>query len=239
MKISKLLSVMAISLIALCFSLSPGLGDSDTYSMRFIVPFIEIDSYWNNVTGESLSISMGKDNTVEFGVTTSLIAENITWYNGTTFLENDTATSQGNLTHTFDTYGTFEIKANALNDSVWTGNTTFTVIISPTVNISGYIINVIDLPVENARIDINDEFTYTDSVGYYEIQNITSGTYDVTVRAIGYSNKYDSVDMTNSSISNYTMREKTNPTKAPGFEVIPSLVTFIIVLFLTKKRQSI
>ena len=70
------------------FTVQDGNGGSDFEVVTITVNDIgiTIDSYWNNQTGESLSLSIVPGSTVEFGVTTSVIADNISWYNGTTFL---------------------------------------------------------------------------------------------------------------------------------------------------------
>ena len=166
MKISKLLSYFIISLIALFFSFSCCSAASDSYTMNFIVPYITIDSYWNNQTGESLSLSVVTGSTVEFGVTTSVIADNISWYNGSIFLENDTATSQGNLTHQFDSEGVFYINVSAFNGSDWSGNTTFTVTV-------GYVIPTIVSYSPSTPYKSENETDVTFSVTFSQPGNIT------------------------------------------------------------------
>ena len=222
------------------FSVDDGNGCED-YEIVIITitdTLFNIDSYWNNITGESLSLSAITGSTVDFGVTTSITADDISWYIGSTFLENDSATSQGNLTYQFNSNGIFEINVSAVNGSAWTGNTTFTVTILPPVNISGYVFNRLELPIENARLDINDVYVYTNVTGYYEFSDIISGLNDITIRAIFYGNRYDTINMTNDSVSNYTLNEKTCPSTVPGFGFITNLIIILIVALRIKKTNT-
>lgn len=120
---------LAIVLLVILLSTNPTNAGTDQYTINFIVPTLLIDTYWNNITENSLSVSINPGDIVEFGVTTNLLANNISWYNGSTFLENDTATSQGNLTHQFNNEGTFYINVSAVDDDDTTANTTFTVLV--------------------------------------------------------------------------------------------------------------
>jgi len=128
---------------------TPGIGDAGIYYVIFTVEDghggsdfevvtitvsptsnISITSYWNNQTSNSTALTIYSGTSVEFGVTTSIIADNISWYIGSTWLENDTDTAQGNLTYIFNAEGVFLINVTAINSSVSSANTTFTVTVS-------------------------------------------------------------------------------------------------------------
>jgi hypothetical protein len=183
------------------FTVEDGNGGSDFEVVVITVNDlgITIDSYWNNQTGESLTLSVLPGSTVEFGVTTSVIADNISWYNGSTFLENDTATSQGNLTHTFDSEGVFYINVSAFNGSDWSGNTTFIVTVSyVTPTVVSYSPATPYSSINQSNITFEVEFSQTGNITWYfegvEIQtnnttttasytntsSVTGGPYNIT-----------------------------------------------------------
>ena len=91
---------------------------------------LSIDSYWNNITGESLTLSASVNDSIEFGVTTNRSAENISWYRDTIFAENDSTTAQGNYTTSWAIAGIYEVNVTAFNNSEQTANTTFVITIS-------------------------------------------------------------------------------------------------------------
>ena len=134
----------------------------------------------------------------------------------------------------------YTLKIVAVDDEGYTSESwlgcNFT--LTPTVNISGYITNILELPIENARIDINSNYVFTNSSGYYEIFEIIPGLNNITIRAIGYSNKYDRINMINTSISNYTLKERRSPSKAPCFGFILSLIIILTVAFITRKPKQ-
>ena len=209
MTISKLLSVFIISLIALFFSFSCCSAASDSYTMNFIVPYITIDSYWNNQTGESLSLSIVPGSTVEFGVTTSSIADNISWYNGSVFLENDTATSQGNLTHQFNSAGVYYINVHAEDAYDTTANTTFTVTVAYTCP------TVIDFKPNTP----------------YRTDNGSNATFNVTYSQIGDISWYiDGVFIKTDSSVNYSSYTNTTGIVGGPYNVTASIDTGVCIV---------
>jgi len=141
MTMPRLLSIIILSLIALSFCPGNVSADYDNYVMNFLIPInVSINSTWNSVSGSSLSIATTVDHVVEFGVTTNIIVENITWYKDLQFAENDSNTNQGNYSTSWDSVGIYHVNVSATNNSETTANTTFTITVSA-VDISAPSIN--------------------------------------------------------------------------------------------------
>ncbi|MCK5712157.1 MAG: carboxypeptidase regulatory-like domain-containing protein, partial [Hyphomicrobiaceae bacterium] len=172
------------------FTVSDG-TDSDNETVVITVtdiPFA-IDSYWNNQTGNSLSLSIDTGTTVAFGVTTNRTA-NTTWYNHGVFAETDTNTTQANYTATFASAGTFYINASATDGIDQTANTTFTVEVSvPAVyyDVSGYVFDMNATAISGATVSNNQTAgTNVTNVSGYYILSLENGSVLITASASGY-----------------------------------------------------
>jgi hypothetical protein len=177
------------------FSVDDGNGGEDYEVVTITISDVPltISSYWNNVTGNSLSVSVEPGSTVSFGATTNHIANNISWYNGSTFLENDTATSQGNLTHQFSTAGTYHINVSAEDDYDTTSNTTFTVGVGyPVPTVTTYTPATPHRSDNDTDVTFDITFSQTGNITWYfdgaQIQTnntTTSASYTNTSGVIG------------------------------------------------------
>ena len=152
------------------FSVSDGNSGED-YEVVTItivdIPLI-ISTHWNNVTGSSLTVSVEPGDTVLFGVTTNRTATNISWYNGTTHLENDSATSQGNLSHQFNSQGTFSINVSAVDAYDTTVNTTFTVSVGYAVpTVVTYSPTTPHISRPDVNVTFNVTFSQTGNITWY------------------------------------------------------------------------
>ena len=173
------------------FTVSDG-TDSDNETVVITVTDIPltIDSYWNNQTGSSLSLSVDTGTTVAFGVTTNRTA-NTTWYNHSILAETDNDTTQANYTATFLSAGTFYINASATDGIDQTANTTFTVEVSvPAVyyNVSGYVFDTNATAISGATVSNNQTagINVTNVSGYY-VLSLENGSVLITATASGYA----------------------------------------------------
>lgn len=254
MKKLKLFPILLIVLIALFLSINGASAGYDTYEMRFIVPTnITITTTWNNVTGSSLLISIDTNATVGFGATTDLKADNISWFNGSTFLHNDSLTYQGNLTHTFTIEGVYLINVSAVNSSFGsTGNTTFTVTVSTpsTIYVVDGTVKVItqalnQYPISEARVYAYNGTTLsgsvlTTNVGYYifstTIQNVT-----IVASKYGYYSNSTLLNLTGDTTYNILVEanllEPKVPVDMPGFNSNIFIISGMLVLFYMRRQR--
>lgn len=215
--------------------------DYEVVTITIIDVPLTINSYWNNDTGNSLSVSVEPGDSVLFGVTTSRTATNISWYNGSTFLENDTATSQGNLTHQFNSKGTFSINASAEDAYDSTSNTTFTVSVGfPVPSVVTYSPTTPHISRPDINVTFNVTFSqsgnitwYLDSVqiqtnntttiaSYFNMSPVDGGPYNVTA---SFTNDNGSV----SQIWKWSVRE---PNQVP-LPIYMGIGGVILVLFMS------
>ena len=157
--------------------------DYEVVTITIIDVPLAISTYWNNDTRNSLSVSVEPGDTVLFGVTTNRTPNNISWYNGSTFLENDTATSQGNLTHHFSTAGTYYINVSAEDAYDTTANTTFTVSVGYAVpSVITYSPATPYRSNNDTNVSFNVTFSQTGNITWY-LDNVQIQTNNTTTSA--------------------------------------------------------
>ncbi|UZE91962.1 MAG: hypothetical protein IB616_04370 [Methanosarcinales archaeon] len=155
------------------FGVSDGYDGTDNETVTITVNNIPlvIDSYWNNITGASLTLTVNESEAVEFGVTTNRTVNNISWYEDDVFQENDSLTSQGNYTTSWSVNGSYTVNVTASDDYDTTANTTFTITvndITPPAQVTGLINDTPTTSTVNLTWNANSE---TDLVGYHVYQD--------------------------------------------------------------------
>ncbi|MDF1533686.1 MAG: carboxypeptidase regulatory-like domain-containing protein, partial [Methanosarcinaceae archaeon] len=163
-----------------------------------------VDSYWNNQTGNSLSLTVNIESSVAFGAHTNRTS-NSTWYvNGST-IETDLSTQQTNFTYTFNSVGTYNVNVSATDGIDTTANTSFVVTVIPTAiyyNISGYVFSN-GIAVENATISNNQtaKTVVSNTSGYY-ILSLENGSVLITASKEGYLSNTTIVNVNGSDLYN-------------------------------------
>jgi hypothetical protein len=218
------------------FTVSDG-TDSDNETVVITVTNIPliIDSYWNNQTGNSLSLSIDTGTTVAFEVTTNRTA-NTTWYNHSIFAETDTDTTQANYTATFASAGTFYINVSSTDGIDQTANTTFTVEVSvPAVyyDVSGYVFDTNATVISGATVSNNQTVgTNVTNVSGYYILSLENGSVLITATAIGYVSNY-----TVATVAGDTANQNITLVASPAVEEqdntmpLPLFITWMLILF--------
>ena len=170
------------------FSVTDGSGGADHEIVTITITDIplSINSYWNNVTGSSLSLTITLTDAVLFGVTTNRTPTNISWYNGSTFLENDTSTTQGNLTHQFNSAGVFYINVSAEDNYDTTVNTTFAVTVLEYPIVVSYTPATPHNSITDTNVTFNVTFSQTGNITWY-LDGVQVQTNNVTTTA-SYTN---------------------------------------------------
>lgn len=114
-----------------------GYGSTDNYTMTIVVhdEVIGFLSLWNSNSGYSLNVATYLNTNVEFVVVMNHTANNISWYNNSSFVGNVSDTTRSTYTTSWGTEGTYYVNVSATDDYNSTGNSTFTINItsSPTV----------------------------------------------------------------------------------------------------------
>jgi len=118
----------------------------------------------------------------------------------------------------------FQINTTS-NKSLTTTTSSVTFDIHKSYTLMGYVFNTLELPIQNARIDVNGNHTFTDINGYYSFTTIIENNYTVTAQAIGYSNSSENINLNIDQMLNFTMRERTNG----GVKASPSMEGFGLI----------
>ena len=131
-----------------------GYGSTDNYTMTIVVSdeVLTFTSYWNSVTGNNFNLNINTSTGtvyVDFGVVLNHSAVNISWYNNSNFIGNNSSTNTGNLTWSWDTNhesGTHYINVSALNEESSAGTLSFMINISTFSRISGHVYYFLEDP---------------------------------------------------------------------------------------------
>jgi hypothetical protein len=104
------------------------------------------------------------------------------------------------------------------------------------IDVTGYITNILEAPIQSARIDIDIQHTFTNSSGYYIIPFIPDGNYTILVRAIGYNNLTSNISILSNSVLNYTIQERKMAVvkMSPGFDGIVMIVILLSISLMGK-----
>lgn len=198
-----------------------------------------ITAWGNNFTNNTnLSFTIDKNTTVSFNATSNITADAWFWGGVDSNDGNNTTISNGtkNFTvmglHTVSVYG--NNSSNNSNTITWNVN----VLGSCCYTIEGFVANSLELPLQNARVDFNGSYVFTDAMGNYSFSNGGEGIQPILVRAIGYSNNTQSVNITNDTVLNIMMRERTSGgvKASPGFGGIGLLAVVVVIYLYGKKR---
>ncbi len=193
-----------------------------------------ITSYGNdNTSNATLTLTVPKNTNITFNATSNQTLTSCSWTGATQI--NCTANTYAYKNFTSTGIQTVSIIGSNVNGSTQTITWTITVTGINNITLSGYVQNSLELKLQNARIDLNSNYTFTDINGYYSFNNINENTYIVLVRAIGYENNSVSIEINSDKIHNFTIKERVwgGTMVTPGFEVILSIIVFLI-LFVSK-----
>ena len=193
------------------FTVSDGTDtDSEVVTITVNDISLSIDSYWNNQTGNSLSLSVDTGTSVAFGATTNRTA-NSTWYWNGTPMETDSNTTQANFSTVFNVVGTHYVNVSATDGIDQTSNTTFAIEVGAAAeeySISGYVFDMNSIALSGAAVSDNQSInsTTTNVSGYYSMGGYVNGSYTIEASLSGYvSNStistVDGSDLTNQNIT--------------------------------------
>jgi len=106
------------------------------------------------------------------------------------------------------------------------------------VYIYGYVYNVLEVPLQNARVDlVGGGHSLSDATGYYNI-SIPAGQTELLSRAIGYRNNTKTLVVTNDTQQNFTLLERTAGTvTTPGFSGIAMIFICALIYYTVRKKR--
>ena len=215
---------------------SDGYGSSDNYTMTIVVydEAIGFISYWNNISGYNLDFNVDEGTSCEFQVIVNHTAVNISWYNGSAFVGNNSSTIQGDLTLYWETVGLYTVNVTAVDEYGSTGNITFNVnVITTITSLSGYVYYSPGgsdvLYLNDAVVTAGSYSTTSDASGYYNFGYVfVSGNKTITVDRYYFIDNISVVDISGDYVYNVSMT--LNPIEVPGAETRLSLGVVIPVL---------
>ncbi len=201
---------------------------------------LTIISWGNDYTNNgSLSFSAPKNTNITYNVTANHIITTWSW-SGATKINGSGSTNSYAYTnfsdagiHTITVYGE---NVYGITDIItWTVN----VEKSTNLNLSGYVTNTLELPLQNARVDFNGSYVFTDAAGYYNFSGIDEDTYTTLVRAIGYRNDTEIIDVSGNVQQNFTLSERRPvAVSAPGFGAISGLFILAVTIIFIRIRTK-
>jgi len=107
------------------------------------------------------------------------------------------------------------------------------------ITVDGYVFNILEVPIQNARIDLDSGYDFTDANGYYEFTNISEGTYTILVRAIGYVNSTNLSTITSNTTMNFTLSEPVAIDNTDDIQAILGMAAMAVALIIvTGKRKK-
>ncbi len=196
-----------------------------------------ITSWGNdNTSNATLTLTVPKNTNITFNATSNQTLTGCTWIGATQI--NCTASTYAYKNFTSTGVQTVSITGSNVNGSTQTITWTITVTGIGGLNITGYVYNILALPVQNAKINLNSSVSmFTNASGYYNFSNVTEGSYSIISRAIGYYNSTNTSTINNDQVINFTMRERMSAQVIPGFRAEVLLIA-IATIYLFRKHKS-
>ncbi|HLE87055.1 MAG TPA: carboxypeptidase regulatory-like domain-containing protein, partial [Candidatus Brocadiaceae bacterium] len=194
----------------------------------------------SNTSNSTLSFTVDKNTNVTFNI--SINQSVTTTWTGTASPTKINGTNE-NISYAYKNFtsaGTYTVIASCSNaNGSCLNSVTWTITVNGTGNLtlSGYVKNTLELNLENARVDFNGSYVFTDATGHYSITGINEGTYATLARAIGYRNKTNTSTINADAVINFTLSEKT-AVSAPGFDMGVFLISVASLYMFRKKKKD-
>jgi len=195
-----------------------------------------ITSWGNdNTSDDTLSFTVPKNTNITFNATANQTITTWIWTGATQI--NGSGSEDTYAYKNFTSTGIKTVLVNGTNTNGTTQTVTWTITVQGAtgLTLSGYVYNVLDVPLENARIYFNGTSNLTNNIGYYEFTNVTGDTYAVVARAIGYRNQTNTSSVEVNTTINFTMNERKAPMKAPGFGILLLFISLISIYSYMKR----
>lgn len=204
-------------------------SDNETVIITVSDTPLTISSFWNNQTGNSLSLTVATGQSLAFGVTTNRTA-NVSWYRAGTLAETDTAVTQANYSTSFSSPGTYYINVSATDNIDTTVNTTFTVQVGQAYSIGGYVHDTNGTALPGITVYDSVDSDVTNATGYYQVTGYVNGSYTLTASPIGYTEGTVTVTVSGNNIENANITLSEVPPEDNTMP-LPLFITWSLVLF--------
>ena len=197
------------------------------------------NDYTNNNT---LSFTLPKNTNGTFNATANQ-SVTTTWTGTASPTKiNGTDSTKSYAFKNFTSIGTYTVIASCSNTNGSCLNSiTWTVTVTGLggITVDGYVFNILEVPIQNARIDLDSGYDFTDANGYYEFTNISEGTYTILVRAIGYVNSTNLSTITSNTTMNFTLSEPVAIDNTDDIQAILGMAAMAVALIIvTGKRKK-
>jgi len=197
--------------------------DIGAYQASNEVKSINITSWSNNFTNDQSLTFVANLSTINFNVTTNITSDLYSWsINGV-----DQSQNFDNISIPFTINGTYYINATVYNSTYMTSDSISWKVILPTYNISGYVKDTLNNPIQGATVSCpvcNTIYSTTDPNGFYELSTVHHA-FNSTISASmsGYTSQSMLVNSTGEDITNlnFTLKEITYPYSNATGSVIP------------------
>ncbi|MEQ1678707.1 MAG: carboxypeptidase regulatory-like domain-containing protein, partial [Chitinophagaceae bacterium] len=107
------------------------------------------------------------------------------------------------------------------------------------LNVSGHVYNELGLALQDARIDMDSNYAFSDASGYYNFSSLPAGEYDILARKIGYENNTNTTLLYSDTVLNFTMSEFRPPDYTDLITGIMGMVMVLLaVVIVSRKRKE-
>jgi hypothetical protein len=213
------------------FTINPSVGGGDNPP--------SIMTWSNNYThNANTSFLIPMNTSAEFNVSSNQTL--ITWYWTYATLINGSNSSSSYAEKNFSTVGTHQVSVYGtnLNGTTQTINWSVNVFGMSNLTLSGYVTNILNAPIQNARVDFNSNFVLTNATGWYNFSNISEQSYTMLTRQIGYRDNSSLLYIDDNSTFNVILLEQKsagNVVQEPGFESIFAVIGILVIYYLRRK----
>jgi hypothetical protein len=185
---------------------------------------INITSWSNNFTNNQSLTFVANFSTINFNITTNITSDLTNWtVNGV-----DQANNFNNISIPFTINGTYYINVTAYNSTYLTSDSKSWKVILPTYNISGYVKDILNNPLQGATVSCSGchtvKYSTTDQNGLYKLGGMNHA-FNSTVNASmsGYTSQSMLVNSTGEDITNlnFTLKEIIYPYSNATGSIIP------------------
>ena len=185
---------------------------------------INITSWSNNFTNNQSLTFVANFSTINFNITTNITSDLTNWtINGI-----DQSQNFDNISIPFTINGTYYINVTAYNSTYSTSDSKSWKVILPTYNISGYVKDILNNPLQGATVSCSGchavKYSITDQNGLYKLGGMNHA-FNSTVNASmsGYTSQSMLVNSTGEDITNlnFTLKEIIYPYSNATGSIIP------------------
>lgn len=107
-------------------------------------------------------------------------------------------------------------------------------------SLSGVVNNTLGAPVEWVKLTWNSNVVYSNSSGFYEFTNLSSGTHTLLARQVGYTDYSESFNLGANTTKNVTLSEKETVSEDTviDYSLVGAIIGGLLAFVLLRKRRT-